>query len=70
MNQQAAAIVIAGALIAGAIMLTNHWSFHQGAGASFNVRLNRWTGAVETCLDLPGPERKQDCGGSRSSHSQ
>jgi hypothetical protein len=52
MNQQAIAIIIAGALIAAAIALTNHWELQSGD--SF-VRLNRWTGAIVLCLPVqPG----------------
>src|SRR5438445_196340 len=52
MNQQAIAIVIAGALIAAAIALTNHWELHQDDPM---VRLNRWTGAVVLCLPFQPP---------------
>ena len=45
MNQQAAAVIIAGALIAAAITLTNHWAF-----APDGFLLNRWTGAVFLCV--------------------
>jgi hypothetical protein len=48
MNQQAAAIVIAGALIAAAIALTNHWALHQDGGST--LLLNRWTGTVVEVL--------------------
>ena len=48
MNQQAVAIIIAGALIAGAIALTNHWSFLTG-GYPTGTLLNRWTGTVYLC---------------------
>ena len=57
MNQQAAAIIIAGALIAAAIALTNHWVlFRTPEGAT--VRLNRWTGTAVMCGGrvLPGWE--------------
>ena len=42
MNQQIATI-IAGALIAAAIALTNHWELQGG------LLLNRWTGTVFLC---------------------
>jgi hypothetical protein len=44
MNQQAMAIVIAGALIAAAIMLTNHWT-----AINSQFLLNRWTGTITYC---------------------
>jgi hypothetical protein len=60
MNQQAVAIVIAGALIAAAIALTNHWSLIGDPGSSplTLVRLDRWTGTVVMCgaSVLPGWE--------------
>jgi hypothetical protein len=43
MNQQISTI-IAGALIAAAIALTNHWAYVEGA------LLNRWTGTVFICI--------------------
>jgi hypothetical protein len=47
---QSLAIIIAGGLIAVAILLTNHW---QVAGTGSVVvafaRLDRWTGAVVWC---------------------
>lgn len=42
MNQQIA-IIVAGALIAAAIALTNHWEPIQGG------LLNRWTGTIFVC---------------------
>ena len=47
-NQQAAAIIIAGALIAGAIALTNHWA-PVGDGT---MQLNRWTGTITSCFPI------------------
>jgi hypothetical protein len=44
MNQQAAAIIIAGALIAAAIVFTNHWEVVTGG-----MRMNRWTGTIIVC---------------------
>lgn len=56
MNLQAAAIIIAGALIAGAIALTNRWEMvyfnagRQGAKAIHSALLmNRWTGIITIC---------------------
>ena len=46
MNQQMATI-IAGALIAAAIALTNHWEPVQNGAL-----LNRWTGAVYMCAPI------------------
>jgi hypothetical protein len=37
------AIIIGGALIAIAIMVTNHWTLHS----QVLVRMNNWTGTVE-----------------------
>jgi hypothetical protein len=47
MNQPTATI-IAGALIAAAIALTNHWSL-----AADGRLLNRWTGTVFLCGQSP-----------------
>jgi hypothetical protein len=49
---QAAAIIVAGGLIAGAIVLTNHW---EVIGTDRTLRLNRWTGTIVACgpLGLP-----------------
>jgi hypothetical protein len=54
-----AAIIIAGALIAGAIMLTNHWALGP-FGAHPPVLMNRWTGTVVFCR-LEPPERERIC---------
>jgi hypothetical protein len=45
MNQQPVAIIIAGALIAAAITLTNHWALVavHSEGSNLMLRLNRWT---------------------------
>lgn len=51
MNQQAAAIIIAGALIAGAIALTNHWALVTGQDKPI-MRMNRWTGTIASCLPV------------------
>ena len=52
MNRQAAAIVIAGALIAVAIMLTNRWTLISTPNSvrTDALLLNRWTGTVEECV--------------------
>jgi hypothetical protein len=42
------AIVVAGGLIALAIMVTNHWEINTSS-AGQNFRLNRWTGSIEVC---------------------
>lgn len=47
-------IIIAGGLIAAAIMLTNRWEIVPMPvvtdGVSMALRVDRWTGAVRTCL--------------------
>ena len=45
------AIVIGAALIAGAILITNHWMIIPGGSNSIaaTVRLNRWTGSIDVC---------------------
>jgi hypothetical protein len=43
------AIIIAGALVAAAIALTNHWSFYPAPQGGLAYRLNRWTGGVIVC---------------------
>jgi hypothetical protein len=47
MNQPIA-IVLAGALIAGAILITNHWAL--GVAAELPVLMNRWTGNIVWCI--------------------
>jgi hypothetical protein len=52
--KQSVAIIIAGGLIAAAIMFTNHWSLvvlHPDS-PSDALRLNRWTGTVILCGGL------------------
>jgi hypothetical protein len=54
MNQQAVAIIIAGALIAASIALTNRWAMvaqHIEAGDVI-LRLDRWTGSIVNCVGL------------------
>jgi hypothetical protein len=53
MGSNPIAIVIAGALIALAIALTNHWEMTSTADG--NYRLNRWTGAIDPCFPEPMP---------------
>jgi hypothetical protein len=46
------AIIVGSALIAGAILLTNHWqllSTNSGSLEAGVVRLDRWTGTVTVC---------------------
>jgi hypothetical protein len=44
-------VIIAGALIAVAILLTNRWEMAPVAqGASVALRLDRWTGSINVCL--------------------
>ncbi len=59
MRQQPVAIVVASALIAAAIALTNHWT---GAPPA-SLRMDRWTGRVLFCEGLrePGPGWIIDC---------
>jgi hypothetical protein len=59
MNQQAVAIIIAGALIAAAIALTNHWALVavRAESGDLILRLNRWTGNIVNCVGLINPKR-------------
>jgi hypothetical protein len=59
-NQQAAAIIIAGALIAAAIALTNHWELRV-AGDSNTLLLNRWTGTITICGGVKQPGWETTC---------
>jgi hypothetical protein len=43
---QAIGIIIAGALVAAAIMFTNHWTLSSNGA----FLLNRWTGTVTSCV--------------------
>jgi hypothetical protein len=43
------ATVIGGALIAAAILITNHWELGGNPNLELTLRLNRWNGAVEIC---------------------
>jgi len=49
------AIIIAGALIAAAIMVTNHWQIVSPA----TVKLDRWTGDAYLCG--ANSDRKLNC---------
>jgi hypothetical protein len=45
------AIVISGALIALAVLITNHWQLQAlGSGDVEFLRLNRWAGTVDVSL--------------------
>jgi hypothetical protein len=48
---QIIAIVVGAGLIAGAILITNHWAIMPGGANSIaaTVRLNRWTGSIDVC---------------------
>jgi hypothetical protein len=50
-------IIIAGALIATAIVLTNRWELIPmpavSNGVSMALLLDRWTGVVRVCLAVP-----------------
>jgi hypothetical protein len=44
------AIIAGAALIALAILVTNHWEIHTGSnGMAATIRLNRWTGDIDVC---------------------
>ena len=48
------AAVIAGALIAVAILITNHWQLKTSSNdLQVSLRLNRWTGQVGLCVIDP-----------------
>jgi hypothetical protein len=49
MIQQPGAIIIAGALIAAALALTNHWTLVQAGDGGTIMLMNRWTGTVLVC---------------------
>ena len=63
MNQQTGAIIIAGALIAASIALTNHWTITvlDPSPPSTVLRLNRWTGSVVLCGGLRQPTWEIPC---------
>jgi hypothetical protein len=48
---QVGGIIIGAALIALAIMVTNHWQLLPNGtnGLAATIRLNRWTGAIDVC---------------------
>jgi hypothetical protein len=58
---QAAAIGIAGALIALTIALTIHWSSIVRTPPQSALRLNRWTAAVVICGGVPQPGWQFNC---------
>jgi hypothetical protein len=47
------AVLGGAALIAAAVMATNHWEVAMQSGGVF--RLNRWTGEVKMCLPNAKP---------------
>ena len=53
------AIVIAGILVASAILLAFHWQISVGTGF-VSYRLNQWTGHVEVC-DLSSVGEPAEC---------
>ena len=44
------AIVVGAGLIAGAILVANHWQAIPGTELGAMGRLNRWTGQIELCM--------------------
>jgi len=44
-------VIVAGTLVAAAILFSNHWAFAWGGGATY--RLNRWTGTITLCAPQP-----------------
>jgi hypothetical protein len=44
------AIVAGAAMIAAAILVTNHWQIVRTQESLVALRLNRWTGLVEVCM--------------------
>ena len=44
------AIIVGAALIAAAILLTNHWQMQPAGGGTDALRLNRWTGTIDLCM--------------------
>jgi hypothetical protein len=50
-------ILVGAALVALAILLTNHWDMATPTGSNLTMmRLNRWTGTIEICsFDGVGP---------------
>jgi hypothetical protein len=44
-----AAIVVGAMLVAGALLLANHYEIAPAPDGSGELRLNRWTGEIEKC---------------------
>jgi hypothetical protein len=51
------AIVVGAAMIATAILVTNHWQVVYTQESLMALRLNRWTGLVEVCMYDPDTQR-------------
>jgi hypothetical protein len=51
------AIVVGTAVIAAAILVTNHWQVVPTQESLVALRLNRWTGLVEVCMYDLGTQR-------------
>jgi hypothetical protein len=54
------AIVAGAALIAGAVLITNHWQvlpLHYQGISPMAPRLNRWTGRIDMCVLDPDTMR-------------
>jgi hypothetical protein len=60
-----AAIVVAGGLVALAIMLTNHWTISTQNNIVSAARLNRWTGEIELCAVNPSTLSGSDIRGGK-----
>jgi hypothetical protein len=62
-----AAIIVGAMLIAGVILLTNHYDVtHATDGSEKVIRLNRWTGAIDICAKddqaiSPGSAAAMNC---------
>lgn len=50
---QSHSIIIGAALIAAAILVTNHWAIVSAPNGLIAARLNRWTGSIEVCAIDP-----------------
>ena len=59
MDQEAAAIIVAGTLIAATIALTNHWQLQGSENGA--LLLNRWTGAIAICSGAKLPDWELSC---------
>jgi len=51
------AIVAGAAVIAAAILVTNHWQLVPTRESLVALRLNRWTGLIEVCMYDLGTQR-------------